>query len=59
MSNPYVTIQNLYTVIGKKTVELDAANIMLIQYQTQIEALKKELKELKENGTTGLSKESD
>ena len=47
MEQPNITsvLQNLYVVIGKKTVEIDALITMNKQYQLQIEALKKELKE--------------
>lgn len=52
MEQPNITtiIQNLYVVLGKKTVEIDALSTMNKQYQLHIEALQKELKELKEDG---------
>ena len=52
MEKPNVAtiIQGLYVVIGKKTVELDALTAMNKQHQLHIEALQKELKELKEDG---------
>ena len=43
-------LQNLYVVIGKKAVEVDALTTVNKQHQFRIEALEKELKELKEDG---------
>lgn len=52
VEQPNVTsvIQNLYVVIGKKAVETDALITINKQHQLRIEALEKELKELKEDG---------
>jgi hypothetical protein len=48
--NPYLIIKNLYTIIGRKTVELEGTQALNKQHMAHIEALKKELKELKEDG---------
>jgi len=48
--NAATIIQSLYVVIGKKAVEVDALSILNKQSKAHIEALQKELKELKSNG---------
>lgn len=45
-NNPYKIIQNLYTVIGKMSVKLDAYETLNQQSKAHIEALKTKLKEL-------------
>ena len=48
-TNPYVLIQSLYTILGKMTVKLEAHMELNTQNKAHIEALKKKLKELRDD----------
>ena len=55
--NPYTTINNLYTLYGKKCVEVEALQNTVRLLNQKIRELKADLKELKEltNGNAGLN----
>jgi predicted outer membrane protein len=45
--------QNLYAIIGKKQVQLEAYQSMTQALQVKVQELNNKIKELKENGCTG------
>lgn len=52
-SNPYIEINNLYTLIGRKQTELEAYKNVNAALQNKVKELSNKIKELEGNGNPG------